>query len=145
MKTYSEIQNLAKSKLGNRGPGERLSWGKRSKGQRKVQTCVSSLRAQVAAARAEKWECTRPHTHSRLCQQLVAHLTWVGSRPPPAAWPTGQVAFGVVGKGVGGPGLGGGVCMSRPPTCTSLEGRGRRAHPCLLSVLLLSQPHTPPV
>ena len=78
-------------------------------------------------------------------EQLVAQLARVGSRPPPAAWPTGQVAFGVVGKGAGGPGLGGGVCMSRPPTCTSLEGRGRRAHLCRLPVFLLSHPHTPPV
>lgn len=122
--TYPEIRNWAKSKLGNRGPGERLSWGKRDKGQRKARTCVASLRAQVAAARAEKCECARPHA-------LKAASAAGGSPPPPAAWPTGQA----LGKGTGGPGLGGGVRMSRPPTHTSLEGRGRRAHPCLLSHL----------
>lgn len=129
MSTYSEIRNWAKSKVGNRGPGERLSWGKRVKGQRKAPTCVASLRAQVAAARAEKCECTRPHKRSRLHQQLVAALLHLqlGRRD---RWPPG-----LLGKGTGGPGLGGGVRMSRPPTYTSLEGRGRRAHPCLLSHL----------
>lgn len=132
--TYPEIRNWAKSKLGNRGPGERLSWGKRDKGQRKARTCVASLRAQVAAARAEKCECARPHTRSRLHQQLVAALLHLQLGRQDRRWARGREgqAWAV-----------GCVCPARPHT-PAWKGEGAVHTHVSCRISLSSQPHTPP-
>lgn len=144
MSTYSEIQNLAKSKLGNRGPGE-LPSDLGQVGQRSGEgsSCVSSPRALLAAAGAEKCECTRPHTLKAVSAAGgTSDAGWRPSSTCSLADGTGGLR-GCWARGREGQAwVVGCVCPTRPHA-PAWKGAGAVHARVTCPVFLSSQPHTP--